>query len=106
MFFRAQKGRFVAAPPSAPGPTAGMSAVEPPLPNAAQGETVSDYFALGSFCFQQGRNEEAAAAFRKAVQLDPGYADAWNNLAICYQNAGDTAKALEAFKKYKALSSQ
>jgi tetratricopeptide (TPR) repeat protein len=105
MFARAQRAQFIAAAPSTQAPGySGMGTVEPPLPSGAAGDTVNDYYALGSFCLQQERNEEAISAFQKVVQLDPNYADAWNSLAICYQNTGETTKALEAFKKYKALT--
>jgi tetratricopeptide (TPR) repeat protein len=110
MFARAQKAEFVAGVKpqydAAQYAVTGMSPVEPSLPVANQADTVNDYYALGTFCLQQERNKEAAAAFQKAVELDPTYADAWNNLAICYQNEGDSAKALEAFKKYKTLTAR
>jgi hypothetical protein len=110
MFASAQKAEFVAGPGSASLEGGlgiqGIPPVEPSLPAANPGETVNDYYALGTFCLQQERNAEAAAAFRKAVELDPTYADAWNSLAICYQNAGDSAKAVEAFKKYKTLTAR
>jgi Flp pilus assembly protein TadD len=84
-----------------------LAEVRPDMPGHPQsGETVSDYYALGAFCLQQERYDEAVVALEKAVQLDPGYAEAWNSLAVAYQNKGDEVKAREAFKKYKSLSAR
>jgi tetratricopeptide (TPR) repeat protein len=67
-------------------------------------EDVADAYTLGNLCLQQGRYNDAIAAYEKAVQRDPTFADAWNKLALAYQDAGQDDKAMEAFKKYKMAS--
>jgi tetratricopeptide (TPR) repeat protein len=85
-----------AAPPSAPN-----AAMEAALPHT---EEVADAFTLGNLCLQQGRYADAIAAYQKAVKVDPGFAEAWNNLAIAYQDMGQDDKALAAFRRYKMVS--
>ncbi|HXW07318.1 MAG TPA: tetratricopeptide repeat protein [Vicinamibacterales bacterium] len=48
---------------------------------------------------QSGLWKEAAYRWEKAVQLDPSYAPAWNNLAIAYEQQGDFEKAGEAYER-------
>ena len=76
---------------------------EPPLPDT---ESVADNFTLGNLCLEQGRNADAVAAYQRAVQLNPSFAEAWSKLAVAYQNLGEEKKSLEAFKKYKTASNQ
>jgi Tfp pilus assembly protein PilF len=47
---------------------------------------------------QNGLWKEAAYRWEKAVQLDPTYAAAWNNLAIAYEQQGDFEKAAKAYE--------
>ena len=54
----------------------------------------------------QQKYPDAIKAFESAVKLDPTFSDAWNHLAICYQNGGQTKKAAAAFKKYKSITIQ
>lgn len=42
---------------------------------------------------------EATYRFEKAVELDPTYAAAWNNLAIAYEEQGKFAEANRAYAK-------
>jgi Flp pilus assembly protein TadD len=53
---------------------------------------------------QQGRYEDAIKAYESAVKEDPTFAEAWNNLAIAYQNSGQDDKAMAAFRKYKMVA--
>jgi Flp pilus assembly protein TadD len=51
---------------------------------------------------QTGLWREAQYRWERAVQLDPTYAEAWNNLAIAYEHAGrfdDARKAYETAVK-------
>lgn len=102
----ARKPQLVALP--APPPSQNVAVVDqpqagdqPPLP---QTETVADSFTLGNLCMQQGRYPEAIAAYETALKADPSFAEAWNNLAIAYQNTGQDEKAMAAFKKYKMVA--
>lgn len=45
------------------------------------------------------RFEEAAKLLKKAVEIEPAFADAWNNLAACYGQMGDHKSAYAAYQK-------
>jgi tetratricopeptide (TPR) repeat protein len=106
----AQKPELVALP----APPEQMVAANnpPPLPAAAatapmptiETEKVADDFTLGNLCMQQGRYEDAIKAYESALKDDPTFAEAWNNLAIAYQNSGQEDKAMAAFRKYKMVA--
>jgi Flp pilus assembly protein TadD len=48
---------------------------------------------------QKGLWREAIYRWQKAVQLDPTYAAAWNNLAIGYEQDGRFDSARDAYEK-------
>ena len=48
---------------------------------------------------QNGLWNEALYRWQKAVQLDPTYAAAWNNLAIAYEHEGKFDDAKKAYEK-------
>jgi Tfp pilus assembly protein PilF len=48
---------------------------------------------------QNGLWKEAAYRWEKAVQIDPTYAAAWNNLAVAFEQQGNFEKAREAYEK-------
>jgi Tfp pilus assembly protein PilF len=52
---------------------------------------------------QRGLWREAIYRWERAVQLDPTYAAAQNNLAIAYEHEGDLEKARAAYEKALAL---
>jgi Tfp pilus assembly protein PilF len=52
---------------------------------------------------QNGLWKEAAYRWEKAIQLDPTYGAAWNNLAIAYEQQGNFDKAREAYEKAVTL---
>lgn len=97
--------RAVAVPTPAP---RSILAANAGLPDSRQTmtETIADYFTLGNLMMQQENYPDAIKAYENAVKLDPGFSDAWNHLAICYQNSGQNGKAIEAFKKYKVITRQ
>lgn len=47
--------------------------------------------------------KEAEFHWEKAVELDPTYPSAWNNLAIAYEQQGKFPEALKAYEKARAL---
>jgi tetratricopeptide (TPR) repeat protein len=61
------------------------------------------YLDLGGVFAEQKRYEEALAALRRAVALDPGQADAHYILARVYRAMGDTAASKEEFAKVRDL---
>jgi Tfp pilus assembly protein PilF len=48
---------------------------------------------------QNGLWKEAAYRWEKAVQIDPTYAAAWNNLAVAFEQQGNFDKARVAYEK-------
>ena len=47
---------------------------------------------------QRGLWKEAIYRWERAIELDPTYAAAWNNLAISFERAGRLVEALEAYE--------
>ncbi len=52
---------------------------------------------------QKGLWKEAEFRWEKAVELDPTYASAWNNLGIAYEQGGKFSEALKAYEKAREL---
>lgn len=101
----AKKPQIVALPPAPAAPAATAAGSQSGTPAApVQAEKVADAFTLGNLCLQQGHYPEAIAAYEVALQADPAFAEAWNNLAIAYQNLGQDDKAMAAFRKYKMVA--
>jgi len=48
---------------------------------------------------QNGLWNEALYRWQKAVEIDPSYAAAWNNLAIAYEHEGKFEDAKKAYEK-------
>ncbi|MDH5235955.1 MAG: tetratricopeptide repeat protein, partial [Gemmatimonadota bacterium] len=48
---------------------------------------------------QTGRHEEAAQSYVRALELEPGYALARNNLGVAYFHAGSPDDAVDAFRQ-------
>jgi Tfp pilus assembly protein PilF len=48
---------------------------------------------------QNGLWKEASYRWEKAVQIDPTYAAAWNNLAVAFEQQGNFDKARAAYEK-------
>ena len=56
------------------------------------------------FCrVKQGRNDEAIKAYKRALQLGPDSAEAYNKLGDAYYFAGRFAEAIEAYKQAARL---
>ncbi len=73
-------------------------------PDKAQ--MVADAFSRGDFCMKTGKDAEAIAAFKEAVKIDPKFTEAWGDLAILYEKAGQESAAMDAFRKSKKIASQ
>jgi Tfp pilus assembly protein PilF len=52
---------------------------------------------------RQGLWREATYRWERAVELDPTYAAAFNNLAVAYEQAGELDKAKKAYQKAAEL---
>lgn len=55
--------------------------------------------AFGMNVAQRGLWREAIYRWEKAVEIDPTYASAYNDLAIAYEHEGELAKAKKAYLK-------
>jgi Tfp pilus assembly protein PilF len=53
----------------------------------------------GMMLSDQKRLDEAISCLTRATELGPTSADAWNALGLAFQRKGDSARAIEAFKK-------
>jgi Tfp pilus assembly protein PilF len=59
---------------------------------------------LGLALNQEGQRKPAETAFRKAIELDPGYGSAHNNLAVFYATQQPPSPGLARWHYQKALS--
>jgi Flp pilus assembly protein TadD len=53
--------------------------------------------------FVQGRVDEAVAGYRRALEVDPALAIAWNGLAMALARQGDLDGAIEAGRRLVEL---
>ena len=70
---------------------------------AANRKAAKEQVDFGIRVAQQGLWREAVYRWERAVELDPTYAAAFNNLAIAYEAQGSFAKAKDAYEKAIAL---
>ena len=61
---------------------------------------------FGNAVAQRGLWREAAARWQQAVELDPSYAAAWNNLGIGCEQLGRFDDARKAYEKALELTEQ
>ena len=62
------------------------------------------HFTLGTVYEQRGRLEEAAAQFRRAVDVDPDFANAYNSLGRVYLGQNKPALAVTSFEAASRLT--
>ncbi|HSH44612.1 MAG TPA: tetratricopeptide repeat protein, partial [Longimicrobiales bacterium] len=62
-------------------------------------------FNLGIALEDLGRYADARDAYHRAVEADPGFADAHYNMSRMCERVGDRVSALRYLKNYKALTS-
>ena len=77
---------------------------------AAKPDYAEAYYTLGTVLKQDGKLNDAAAALRKAIEINPGLVGAHTNLAAILRQQGDTAgaeaenrRAQELFKQSNTL---
>lgn len=85
----------VPAPVSAPAAPRPL----PAAPAAPISERVAALMRTGVDAAQSGELDQATAAFRKAVEVDPTAAEAWDSLGVVLVRAGDEARGVEAFRR-------
>jgi len=61
-------------------------------------EEAQDFFNLGTNRARLGEYEEAVSYFRRAIELEPGYAKAYINLAWAWKSLGDLENAERAIR--------
>jgi len=71
---------------------------------AEQPEAAPIQFELGRVLAAQGRDAEALAALTRAVELAPGLAQAWGELAALHARAGDTLACDRAYARFAQLA--
>ncbi|UAY50800.1 tetratricopeptide repeat protein [Ferruginibacter albus] len=62
-----------------------------------------DQYDLGIKLFDKENYKDALPYFKKAVEIDPQFAFAWDNLGVCYRQTDDYDKALEAYQRSLAI---
>ncbi len=62
------------------------------------------YYQQGERLYNEGKTEEAIAAFNKALELDPSFALAHNDLAFIYWQKGNVERALHHITKAMELA--
>ena len=71
-----------------------------PAPSAVPvSQRVAALMRTGVNAAQSGELDQAAAAFRKAVEVDATDAGAWDSLGVVLVRAGDEARGVEAFRR-------
>jgi len=68
------------------------------------GASAAGFFALGRYKEGQGANEQAIAAYRKALDADPGYAAAWSALGSLQVQMGQFDDGLKALERAVSLA--
>jgi len=69
----------------------------------AEGDYPEAYFNLGRLEKAAGRTAAAIEAYKKAIELRPGYREAANNLGLAYKSSGDLDAAEAEFRRAIAL---
>jgi Flp pilus assembly protein TadD len=72
----------------------------PPAPPAVSvRDRTAALMRAGMEAARHGEMDEAAVAFRKAVEVDPTDAEAWSSLGVVLVRAGDETRGVEAFRR-------
>lgn len=61
------------------------------------------FFNIGQEAFKKRDREEAAAAYKKAIEMDPAYADAHRQLGYCLVGMAEFEAAVRHFRKFLEL---
>jgi len=76
-----------------------VSAASPAVARADVRASSKEQVEFGIRVAQNGLWNEALYRWQKAVEIDPTYAAAWNNLAIAYEHEGKFDEAKKAYEK-------
>jgi Flp pilus assembly protein TadD len=83
--------------------TAALTVFAPAAVSADARSDAKSQVEFGIKVAQNGLWKEATYRWEKAVELDPTYAAAWNNLWIGYEHEGRFEEARKAYEKALAL---
>jgi tetratricopeptide (TPR) repeat protein len=61
-----------------------------------------DLYDEGVDLYADEKYDEAIAAYRRALEIDPSYADAMHGIVMCYSARGDLDGAIKLTKEYIA----
>ena len=64
-----------------------------------QPQTAYDWNELGNIFLKIGSNDKASDAFKKAIELDPGFGWAYSNLALSYNHSKKFKESIPLYKK-------
>lgn len=67
-------------------------------------EEANDFFMKGEAYQKQGRYDQAARQYEKAVKTDYSYAEAYSNLGFCYRKQGQFDRAISTYRKAISLN--
>ncbi|MCA0962130.1 tetratricopeptide repeat protein [Salipiger bermudensis] len=70
---------------------------------ASHGLTAEVLSSLGTANLGLGRLNQSEALLRQAVEEEPDWSEAWNNLGVVLMERGETAEASEVFRRAYAL---
>lgn len=87
----------VAGPAPATAAAAPLPLAAPPVAPAR--DRAAELVRIGMEAARNGEMDEAAVAFRKAVDIDPTEAEAWNGLGVALVRLGDEPRGVEAFRR-------
>jgi tetratricopeptide (TPR) repeat protein len=65
----------------------------------SKNEDALAYYTIGQDAMKAGNNEDAVKYYLKAVNKDPKFAFAWDNLGITYRKMGKYHEAIDAYNK-------
>ena len=72
----------------------------------AESENSFAWYVLGVAYGNLVRHDDAIAAYREAVRINPELAEAWNNLGVAYDNLGRPDDAIAAYRKALRINSE
>ena len=58
-----------------------------------------DFFKLGNALRDRGKLDDAVKNYKKALELNPNYSIAYNDLGVLFINLGKTNEAINNFRK-------
>jgi tetratricopeptide (TPR) repeat protein len=87
-------GSFGAYKASQPVVSCASAPKNPSLTPPATLETAQDYLAQGNYVYEQGDCDKAIANYTRAIEINPNFAEAYNNRAYIYMVKKDYAAAL------------